>query len=202
MLSRNLKLIDFENIENKFKETLETLEWKNLTSDFLSSKKVYLIGNGGLHFVAAHGATDCTRLIKNKVIMSFDSCGHITSYANDNGYENIFLKWLESTTDSEDNDSSMVIGLSCSGNSKNITRALTWAKASNFKTALISGQTSKRLEKEINEVVLNCKFFHTCEVLTLILFYQLIHEAGSICPSIIDEVKRKDPWSLGIKNDV
>ena len=65
---------------------------------------------------------------------------------------------------------------------------------------MISGQASKRLEKGINEVDLNCQYFHTCEVLTLILFYQLIHESGHQCPAIIDEIKRKDPWALG-KND-
>lgn len=190
-------MIDFENIEEKFENAVASKQWKNLVKDFLSVDRIYLIGNGGLHFTAAHGATDCTRLIPDKLVMSFDSNGYITSCANDHGYENLFIRWLETSGVTDTPEKTMLIGLSCSGNSKNITRALSWAKASKLKTAMISGQESKRLEKGINEVNLSCRYFHTCEVLTLILFYQLIHEAGQSCPAIIDEIKRKDPWALG-----
>jgi len=190
-------MIDFENIEEKFKLAVDSKSWKALSADFIKSNRIYLIGNGGLHFTAAHGATDCTRLIPEKLVMSFDSSGYITSCANDHGFENIFVRWLETAGTTDERSSSMVIGLSCSGNSKNITRALSWAKATGYDVGMISGQPSKRLEKGINEVVLNCNYFHTCEVLTLILFYQLIHESGYSCPAIIDEIKRKDPWALG-----
>ena len=192
-------MLEIENIEEKFKNSIETKEWKDLVNKFLKSKKVYLIANGGLHFTAAHGATDCTRLIPGKYVLSFDSNGYITSCANDHGYENLFIRWLETSGDIDDTKNCMVIGLSCSGNSKNVTRALSWAKASGYETSMISGVESKRLEKGINEVVLDCKYFHTCEILTLILFYQLVHEAGYNCPSIIQEIKRKDGWSLGKK---
>ena len=192
-------MIDFENIEQKFKDAVDSKSWKVLVKDFLASDRIYLIGNGGLHFTAAHGATDCTRLIPDKLVMSFDSNGYITSCANDHGYENLFIRWLETSGVTDTPSKTMVIGLSCSGNSKNITRALSWAKASGFNAGMISGQPSKRIEKGINEVVLDTRYFHTCEVLTLILFYQLVHEAGHSCPAIIDEIKRKDPWALGKK---
>ena len=192
-------MIDFENIEEKFKTAVESDAWKSLVSKFSKSNRIYLIGNGGLHFTAAHGATDCTRLIPDKLVMSFDSNGYITSCANDHGYENLFIRWLETSGSTDVPGKSMVIGLSCSGNSKNITRALSWADASGYNTSMISGQPSKRLEKGITEVNLDCKYFHTCEVLTLILFYQLIHEMGNQCPAILDEIKRKDPWALGKK---
>lgn len=192
-------MIDFENIEEKFKNAVKSESWKSLVSKFEKSDRIYLIGNGGLHFTAAHGATDCTRLIPDKLVMSFDSNGYITSCANDHGYENLFIRWLETSGSTDTPSKSMVIGLSCSGNSKNITRALSWADASGYNTSMISGQPSKRLEKGITEVNLDCKYFHTCEVLTLILFYQLIHEMGNHCPAILDEIKRKDPWALGKK---
>ena len=192
-------MIEIENIEKKLKDTVGSDNWKKLSSDFVKAKKVYVIGNGGLYFTAAHGATDCTRLIPGKLVVSFDSCGYMTSCANDHGYENLFIRWLETSGDIDIVEDCMVIGLSCSGNSKNITRALSWAKSSGYATGMISGVQSKRLEKDINEVVLNCKYFHTCEILTLILFYQLVHEAGHTCPTIIEEIKRKDSWVLGKK---
>jgi len=30
----------------------------------------------------------------------------------------------------------------------------------------------------------------------LILFYQMIHEMGFECPTILKEVQRKDPWAM------
>ena len=61
---------------------------------------------------------------------------------------------------------------------------------------MISGRKSKRLESGLDELVLSCDYFHTVEVITLMLFYQVIHELGFECPSIIKEVERKDPWAI------
>jgi len=189
-------MINFENIEEKLNQTCNSEEWRSLVTKFLKAKKIYIIGNGGLHFTAAHAATDCTRLIANKTCYSFDTSGYITSCANDHGYENVFIRWLETSVIEKEIDDSLVIGMSCSGNSKNITRCLSWANSKGFKTFMISGRKSKRLESRIEEIDLNCKFFHTVEVLCLILFYQMIHEMGFECPTILKEVQRKDPWAM------
>ena len=189
-------MIDFENIDEKLKQTCNSEEWKKLVAKFKNSKKIYIIGNGGLHFTAAHAATDCTRLIPNKSCFSFDTTGFITSLANDYEYENLFINWLQSSTLTEEVGDSLVIGMSCSGNSKNITRCLSWANSRGFKTFMISGRKSKRLESGLDEIDLQCKYFHTVEVLCLVLFYQMIHEMGSECPSILKEVKRKDAWAV------
>jgi phosphoheptose isomerase len=190
------EMIDFENIDEKLKQTCETEEWKSLVQKFKKSKKIYIIGNGGLHFTAAHAATDCTRLIPNKACFSFDTTGFITSLANDYEYENLYIKWLDSIVIEGEIGDSLVIGMSCSGNSKNITRCLSWANSKGFETFMISGRKSKRLESGLGEVILDCKYFHTVEVLCLVLFYQMIHEMGSECPSILKEVERKDPWAV------
>ena len=59
----------------------------------------------------------------------------------------------------------MIIGLSGSGNSKNIVSALAWANDRyNISTALISGQKSNCLEENINEVCFNKDYFHTVEI--------------------------------------
>lgn len=189
-------MIDFENIEEKMKQACETEQWQNLVLKFRKAKRIYFIGNGGLHFTAAHAATDCTRLISNKVCYSLDTTGFITSCANDHGYDNLFIRWLETSVIKEEIKDSLVIGMSCSGNSKNITRCLSWANTSGFETFLISGRKSKRLESCVDELDLKCNFFHTVEVLCLILFYQMIHEMGSQCPTILKEIKRKDPWAV------
>jgi len=39
-------------------------------------------------------------------------------------------------------------------------------------------------------MLINFEFFHTVEVMCLMLFYDLIHHVGSHCPSITEEKKR------------
>ena len=189
--------IDFENIEEKFENTLKTEEWKKLVQDFDDCDDIYIVANGGLWAVGNHAADDCTRLFAKagikKHISTLESQCLITSIANDYGYNNLFLNWLSlaKETGKMDGKKVMVVALSCSGNSKNVISCLHWAEKNGFKSALISGQTSLVKPDGINEVMLNCQYFHTVEVLTLLLFYELIHACGASCPSIKAEVIRK-----------
>jgi len=189
--------IDFENIEEKFENTLKTEEWQKLVQDFEECDDIYIVANGGLWAVGNHAADDCTRLFAKagikKHISTLESQCLITSIANDYGYNNLFLNWLSlaKETGKMDGKKVMVVALSCSGNSKNVISCLHWAEKNGFKSALISGQTSLVKPDGINEVMLDCQYFHTVEVLTLILFYELIHACGASCPSIKAEVIRK-----------
>ena len=189
-------MIDFENMEDKLANVCKSKEWMSLVKKFKKAEKIYFIGNGGLHFTAAHAATDCTRLIPDKTCYSFDTTGYITSCANDHGFENIYIRWFETSVLPKEHEKTLIIGMSCSGNSKNITRALSWANSRGMATHMISGRKSRRLESGLDEIDLNCTYFHTVEVLCLVLAYQMIHEMGSTCPSILKEVERKDPWAM------
>ena len=83
----------------------------------------------------------------------------------------------------------MLIGVSSSGYSKNICIALDLALEKGCKACLISAREPK-LKGNYNVVILGVDEYHTSEVLTLSLFYQLIHGAGFNCPSITDSTKR------------
>ena len=117
--------IDFENLEEKFEKTLTTKQWKQFEKDFASSSDIYLVANGGLWGVANHAADDCTRLFAKagiaKNVKTLDSQCLITSIANDYGYNNLFLSWLElqKKTGAMKKDA-MIVALSCSGGSKNV----------------------------------------------------------------------------------
>ena len=182
--------INFENIERRCVEISESKEYKKLVRKVKNVKKIFLMGNGGLHYVASHMATDLSRLIPNKAVYSFDSVGFITSNANDHGFENMFVRWLETMACVENPDECLMIGLSCSGNSANVINALHWSKEKNFKTFMVSGQESQILDSAIDEIYFGCEFFHTVEVMCLILFYDLIHQSGNHCPSINQEKQR------------
>ena len=183
-------LIDFENIEQRCKDARQTEEFANLSQKINKAKKIYLLGNGGLHYVASHMATDLTRLIPDKTVYSFDSVGFITSNANDHGYEQLFVRWLETTAMVENPDECLVVGMSCSGNSSNVINALHWATAAGFDTFMVSGQKSETLNSEVDEMSFECQYFHTVEVMCMIMFYELIHCSGNRCPSIRGEKNR------------
>jgi len=182
--------IDFENIQKKCENAAATKEYQILVDKVNKAKKIYLVGNGGLHFVACHMSTDMSRLIPDKTVYSFDSVGFITSNANDHGFDQLFVRWLESVALVENPDDCLVIGLSCSGNSSNVINALHWADKLSIDTFLISGETSDILNENINEMSIKCNYFHTVEVSIMMIFYDLIHRAGSTCPSIRQEKER------------
>ena len=183
--------IDFENIEQKLETALDSKEFKYLEEKVNKAARIYIIGNGGLHYVASHAATDMTRLIPGKTISSFDSVGFITSNANDHPYDLLFLRWLETITLDADSEETLVIGMSCSGKSKNILNALEWADNKGMDTFMISGKSSGTLPETVEELDLNCSYFHTVEVMSLMLCYDLVHRTGNRCPSINQEIKRK-----------
>jgi len=184
-------LINFENIEEKCHTAASSAEYAILAEKVSKVKKIFLIGNGGLHYVASHMATDLSRLIPDKAVYSFDSVGFITSNANDHGYDKIFIRWLETIANGvERPEECLIIGLSCSGNSGNVIDALHWADDTGYETFMVSGQTSDVLRKGVDELSLDCEFFHTVEVMCLMIFYDLIHRTGNHCPSINQEKRR------------
>lgn len=188
--------IDFENIEQKLDVALDSPEWRKFVEDINASRTIYVVANGGLWAVGSHAADDGTRLFAKadieKFFFTLDSQCMMTSLANDFGFNNMFLRWLEvSRLAGQINEDSMIVSLSCSGNSKNVVSCMSWAKKHGIRCAQISGQKSSVMEEGINEVVLDTDYFHTCEVMTLMLFYDMIHELGGACPTIKAEIVRK-----------
>ncbi len=182
--------IDFENITDKCEKAINSSEYNELIKKVKNAKKIYLLGNGGLHYVSSHMATDMTRLIPDKVAFSYDSVGFITSSANDFGFNELYVRWLETIAGIEDSSQCLVVGMSCSGNSANVVKALHWSYERNFETFMISGQKSEILNYKISELNLNCEYFHTVEVLSMMIFYDLIHQTDNKCPSIRGEKNR------------
>ena len=163
----------------KFADVVNSKEYHQLISLFKKHEEIYVIANGGLHYVASHMATDISRLVESKHVHSFDSFGFITSSANDFGFESIFERWIQSCVPKD--KKSLLVGLSCSGRSKNIIKAFEYGKTLNWDTFLISG---KKPPIEIPHINLDAKHFHTVECFSLMLFYEIVHSLGGECPVI------------------
>ena len=176
---------DFENLEQMFAAALSSSEYQRLIEMVAISKKIYIVANGGLHYVGSHMATDMTRLVPGKVVCSFDSFGFITSSANDHGWENIFVRWLETSAILDNPECTMIYGMSCSGNSSNVIKAFEYGISHyGFRSFLLSGRPSRSKPAETVELTLNAEYYHTVETIGLMLFYDLIHKLGYACPVI------------------
>jgi hypothetical protein len=127
----------------------------------------------------------------NKKVFSLDSTCYVTSIANDSGYENVFSKWLNLYGDKKKN--SLLISFSATGTSKNIINAIKWAnKRKNFNNFLITAQIKKNKNLRTNVIDLGLNYFHSAELLTFMLFYEIVYQLGYKCPSIRDEVNRRN----------
>lgn len=172
-------LTNFENLEQKFLDAVNSEAYRKLINLCSEYNTIYVIANGGLHYVASHMATDMSRLLQNKSVHSFDSFGFITSSANDFGFDSIFQRWLECCFPKD--AKSLLIGLSCSGTSKNIINAMNYVAQHNWDCFLITG---KKPEAEYPYLSINAEHYHTVECFSLMLFYEIIHSLGGECPSI------------------
>ncbi len=182
-------MVEFEDLLDTFNDSIHTKEFKKLQDDFNNAEHVFFIGNGGGHAVATHAASDVSRLTDKKC-HALDNASYLTSIANDYGYNNIFMKFLEDYA--VKGSKTMVIGFSGSGGSKNVISTLSLAADEyDFDTCLITGQHSNSTPEYINQVCFNNRYFHVHEILCMLTFYQLVHGTGNHCPTIKEEIVRK-----------
>jgi D-sedoheptulose 7-phosphate isomerase len=104
-------------------------------------RQVFAMGNGGSAATASHFIADLGKNTRAKGLPHFrtfaltDNVPSITAYANDEGYENIFSQQLAGLIRRKD----VVIGISASGNSKNVLNAISLANAEGATTIGLTG---------------------------------------------------------------
>ena len=115
--------------------------------------RIYILGNGGSSATASHMVNDLGAGLRRRGIINLDvvsladNTPVITAIANDIGYDNIFYMQMEGLLNSED----LVIAISCSGNSPNITKAIQYAKKQGCKLVGITGFDGGLL-KEMSDI--------------------------------------------------
>ena len=179
-----LNMLEFGDITGTLRDTIRTIQWSKLQDSFNKSKTIILVGHGGNLAVADHISVDITRLTKyKKSTICPGSAILATSYINDTSFDTWMTCWLKSLMPSINVDETLLIGISSSGRSGDISSLFTEAKANNIKTALITAKPSERIESDI-EVVTKAKSYHSSEIVALALGYQLVHGFGYNCPEI------------------
>jgi D-sedoheptulose 7-phosphate isomerase len=118
--------------------------------------KVLLCGNGGSAADAQHIAAELTGRYKSErgglagIALTTDTSA-LTAIANDYGYDYVFARQVEALANSAD----LLIGISTSGNSKNILLALKKAKERGCHTIGLSGRDGGEMNElcDINIII-------------------------------------------------
>lgn len=111
--------------------------------------RVFILGNGGSAATASHMANDLNKGTivtggpRFKAIALTDNVPLMTAWGNDTVYENIFVEQLLNFLESGD----VVIGISASGNSPNVLKALQVAQQYGAITVGFTGQDGGRLKQ-------------------------------------------------------
>ena len=114
-----------------------------------NNKTIFIMGNGGSASTASHFCCELNKGAsynkdkKFKVICLNDSISTILAYANDVNFEDIFKEQLKNFVQKGD----VVIGISSSGNSKNILSAIEYANEVGAITVGLTGRDGGELKK-------------------------------------------------------
>ncbi len=130
-----------ENFMNKIALCIE-----ELSAAFRRGKKAISSGNGGSMCDAIHFAEELSGRFKNNrpalAAIAISDPGHISCVGNDYGYQDIFSRYLEGLGQEGD----IYLGISTSGNSENIIKAMEVAKARGMKSIALLGKDGGKLK--------------------------------------------------------
>ena len=118
-------------------------------------RQIFSFGNGGSAANASHFATDLGKGASDKIGKRFrvlslnDNVSWMTALGNDYSYEDIFVRQLENYGRPGD----VALGLSVSGSSPNVVKALEWSKANGLHTIALVGAKRGRMAEVAQDVL-------------------------------------------------
>lgn len=116
---------------------------------YQAENQILVMGNGGSAATASHFVCDINKGVsmnlkkKFRMIAINDNQPTLTAYANDVSYDEVFSRTIENFLRPGD----LVIGISTSGNSKNVIRAFELAKARGHRTVAFTSRPGGKLLK-------------------------------------------------------
>ena len=116
-----------------------------MVSALANGKKIISCGNGGSMCDAMHFAEELSGRYRNDrkalAAVSISDPSHISCVGNDYGYDFIFSRYLEALA----NEGDVLVGISTSGNSKNIINAVATAKSKGVHVICLTGKDGGQL---------------------------------------------------------
>jgi D-sedoheptulose 7-phosphate isomerase len=156
------------NLKEYLNETVQTLESikkcdkqinkaiNECINALKNRNKIIIFGNGGSASDAQHFTAELVGKFSKErkglpAIALTDNSSNLTAIANDFGYEKVFEKQIEALC----NENDIAIGISTSGNSKNIILGLKKAKEMKAKTIALIGENDSLLK--FSETIISIK---------------------------------------------
>jgi D-sedoheptulose 7-phosphate isomerase len=141
----SLKILgDFCANPENFKKTSQIS--KVIADTFKEGKKVIIAGNGGSACDAMHFTEEFTGRFrkdrKSLPVIGLTDPAHITAVANDWGFDRVFARGVEAYGQKGD----IFIGLSTSGNSPNVIKAIETARKNGLVTLTLLGKDGGKLK--------------------------------------------------------
>jgi D-sedoheptulose 7-phosphate isomerase len=126
-----------------------------ITNAFMQGKKVLFCGNGGSAADAQHLAAEFSgRFYTDRIALPAEALhcntSYLTAVANDYSFDVVYSRMIQGIG----NEGDVLVGLSTSGNSKNIVEAFKAAKIKNMVTIGFTGASGGKL-KNISDHLLN-----------------------------------------------
>ncbi|MFB9217519.1 D-sedoheptulose 7-phosphate isomerase [Vibrio sinaloensis] len=144
------ELLEAADVLNKFlsdENNIAQIEAaaKMIADSFKQGGKVLSCGNGGSHCDAMHFAEELTgRYRENRPGfpgIAISDPSHLSCVSNDFGYDHVFSRYVEAVGAKGD----VLFGLSTSGNSGNILKAIEAAQAKGMKTIALTGKDGGKM---------------------------------------------------------
>lgn len=134
----------------EFEQMLQAIELSSLYTVFgllenayCSGRRIFIMGNGGSAATASHLALDLAKntimpgVPRLRAVSLTDNVPLLTAWSNDTAFERVFCEQLANILEPDD----VVIGISTSGNSRNIIQAFSLAKELQAFTVGLLGAT-------------------------------------------------------------
>ena len=118
-------------------------------------RQIFILGNGGSAATASHMANDLNKLTivdgkpRFKAIALSDNVPLMTAWGNDTSYENIFVEQMINFLQPCD----VVIGISTSGNSANVVKAIQVASKYGAITVAFTGDNGGQLKDLVDHCI-------------------------------------------------
>lgn len=123
----------------------QAIDWFRAARD--GGRRIFVCGNGGSASTASHFACDIVkgasygRETRFRIMALTDQMPTITAYANDVTYDSVFVEQLKNFAEPGD----LFMGISGSGNSPNILRAIEYANTAGCRTIALTGRDGGKL---------------------------------------------------------
>ena len=164
-------LVELHQALNKIDLKEFDLFLEELSGAFARKSQIFIFGNGGSASTASHFVCDINKGVsfkktnKFKLICLNDNIPTLLAYANDISFQDIFVEQLKNLFNKED----LVIGLSGSGNSENVLKAIKYANEYDGKTFGICGRGGKLVEIAQKTLIIQSNDMQKIEDIHLII---------------------------------